>query len=116
MRVLWLVPLGIAAFGADLSGKWQVHRSAAGRESTQECTLAQKGGELSGSCKGDRGTVEVKGKVEGSNATWTYTAESEGGTVTVVYKGTVESEKKISGTVTAVEFSVEGEFTATLLN
>ena len=45
--------------------------------------------------------------------TWTYKTDTQGGVVTVIHKGTIESPDKISGTLTAVEYSVEGEFTAT---
>jgi len=51
--------------------------------------------------------------VEGKNVTWTYKTDTQGGVVTVIHKGTIESPDKISGTLTAVEYSVEGEFTAT---
>jgi hypothetical protein len=104
--------LAPAADDASLSGKWQIHRSAAGNESQQDCTFTQKDSDLIGSCNSDRGTVEINGKVDGKSVTWTYKSDSAGGPVTVVYKGTVESATKITGTVTAVEFSVEGVFTA----
>jgi hypothetical protein len=68
---------------------------------------------LTGTCVDDRGTVEMSGKVDGKSATWTYKSDSAGGPVTVVYKGTIDSADRISGTVTAVEFPIEGEFTAT---
>jgi hypothetical protein len=57
--------------------------------------------------------VQISGKVDGKSVTWTYTGDSPGGMVTVVHKGTVESSSKITGTLIAVEFSIEGEFTAT---
>jgi hypothetical protein len=53
--------------------------------------------------------------VDDKNVTWTEKSESEGGPVTVVYKGTIESATKMTGKVTAVEFSIEGEFKATRL-
>ena len=102
-----------AAEDTSLNGKWQVRRSAAGNESQQDCTFVQKNQDLSGTCNSDRGTVEINGKVEGKSVTWTYKGDSAGGPVTVVYRGTFESTAKITGTVTAVEFSIEGEFTAT---
>ncbi len=82
-------------------------------ESQQDCTFTQKDSDLTGSCRSDRGTVEIKGKVDGKSVTWSYTSDSPGGQVTVVYKGTIDSADKISGKVIAVEFSIEGDFTAT---
>ena len=40
-------------------------------------------------------------------------SEDEGNPLTVTYKGTLESTTKITGTASAVEFGVDGEFTAT---
>jgi len=103
-----------AADDASLSGKWQIQRSAAGNESQQDCTFTQKNSDLTGTCNSaDRETVQISGKVDGKNVTWTYKGDSPGGVVTVVYTGTVESANKITGKVMAVEFSIEGDFTAT---
>lgn len=120
MRTLLIVFLAAvlapAADDASLSGKWQVQRSAAGNESRQDCTFAQKNNDLTGTCHSDRGTVEIGGKVDGKSVTWSYKGDSPGGPVTVVYKGTIQSATKITGKVTAIEFSIEGEFTATRSN
>jgi len=105
-----LVP---AADDSSIAGNWQVHTSAAGREGKADCALVQKSGELTGTCTTDRGTVPIAGKVEGKRVTWTYKTDSEGGPVTVVFDGTAESADKMAGKVTALEFSIEGEFTAT---
>lgn len=113
---LLLVSASVVAFAADdasLTGKWQIKRIAAERESQLDCTFDQKNGDLTGTCNSDRGTVAISGKVEGKNVTWTHKTESEGGTVTVEYTGKIDSATKITGKVLAVEFSVEGEFTAT---
>ena len=103
-----------AADDASLTGRWQIQRSAGGNESQQDCTFTQKDKDLTGTCEtADRPTVHLTGTVDGKNVTWTYKTDSPGGPVTVIHKGTVESADKISGTLTAVEFSVDGEFTAT---
>jgi len=109
------MPAAVVVPGTDsagLSGKWHIERRAAGRESRQDCTFIQKGSDLRGSCSSDRSTVEIRGKVDGKKVTWTYKSESEGGPVTVVYKGTRDSAAKITGAVSAVEFGIDGEFTA----
>ncbi|HXA49675.1 MAG TPA: hypothetical protein VNV86_05205 [Candidatus Acidoferrum sp.] len=96
--------LATAAGETSLSGKWQIERNAGGNQSRQDCTITQKDNDLTGSCSSDRGPVEIKGKVDGKNVTFTYKGDSAGGPVTVVYKGTIDSADKMSGTVTAVEF------------
>ncbi len=120
MRSLFLTLLlatASAAFADDptsLTGKWRIQRSAAGNESTQDCTFTQKATDLTGSCSSEGGpTVQITGKVDGKKATWAYKSEYNGNPLTVVHNGTVESATKITGTLTAVEFGVEGEFTAT---
>jgi hypothetical protein len=113
MGTLLLLATTAFAAGADLSGKWQIDRNASGNQSRQDCTFVQKANELTGTCSSDGGPVEMKGKVDGKSVTWTYKGDSAGGPVTVVYTGTLDADGKIAGTVTAVEFSVEGEFTAT---
>src|SRR5258708_34620101 len=96
-----------------MRGKGEIEGNGGGNQSRQDCTITQKDNDLTGSCSSDRGPVEIKGKVDGKNVTFTYKGDSAGGPVTVVYKGTVDSADKMSGTVTAGEFSIEGECTAT---
>jgi hypothetical protein len=107
-----------AAEDVGLSGKWEIQRSAAGTESRQDCVITQKESALTGTCRDERGTVQMSGKVDGKHVTWSYKGESPGGPLTVVYNGTIvspenDSPEKITGKVLAVEFSIEGEFTAT---
>lgn len=113
---LLLASAYVAAFAADdafLTGKWQIHTSAAGRESDYPCTFTQKKNDLIGSCSPERGAVQISGKVDGKKVTWTYRSEYEGSPLTVTFKGTFDSTGKITGSVVAEEFGVEGEFTAT---
>jgi hypothetical protein len=123
MRTLVVAFLLMAAVGlpsvtreASLTGKWQIQRNAPGNEGQQECNFIHKDKDLTGSCSSDRSTVEISaGKVDGKSATWTCKGDSQGGTATLVYKGTLDSADsptKITGKVTVVEYGVEGEFTA----
>ena len=111
MKYIFL--LSTIAFAADVSGDWRVKTSAAGREGTSDCAFTQKGADVTGTCKSERGSVQFTGKVEGDRIEFGYKTDSEGGPVTVVFKGKVASNDKMSGSILAVEFSVEGEFTAT---
>jgi hypothetical protein len=108
-----LLPLAFSAADVSIAGDWRVYSSAAGRESTQTCSFAQKNGELSGSCAFSAGPARLTGKIEGAKVTWTLKTESEAGPVTVIYTGTLDGEDTITGTLTAVEFGVDGEFKAT---
>lgn len=102
-----------AADNPSVDGKWQVHNSIVGNESDMTCTLTQKNGDLSGSCNGEQGTVNISGKVDGKNVNWVYKSQYNGGPITLTYKGTLDSANKITGTVTVEEYSVQGDFTAT---
>lgn len=105
-----LVP---AADTASLNGKWQIHTSAAGRESDYGCTFTQKENDLTGDCHPEHGPVQISGKVDGQKVTWRYKSTYDGSPLTVTFKGTLESATKITGTLTAEEYGVDGQFTAT---
>ena len=112
--VVVLASVSLTAAQAPVTGEWQIQRSVGGTESAQTCTFTQKDADLTGTCSSPAGAAQLTGKVDGKSVTWTLKQESsQGGTVTVVYKGTLESESKMSVTVTAVEYSIDGEFTAT---
>lgn len=114
---LLLVSTAVIASAQDkvsLSGKWQVHLSVASNESDQTCTLTQEGNDLTGTCGSDQATGKLTGKVEDKTVTWTYKSEYNGAPLTIKYKGALEGTSKITGSVLVEEYSVEGEFTATL--
>jgi hypothetical protein len=98
---------------ADVTGKWQVAISVSGNEREQACAFTQKEAELSGTCATDGGSVPISGKVEDRKVTWTYKANYQGSPLTVVFRGSLDSATKISGTVVAEELGFEGQFTAT---
>lgn len=110
-----LAAVALVAYAADstaLSGKWQVHTSAAGRESDYACTFTQKDSDLTGTCNPDEGTVQISGKVDGNSVTWSY----KGQYGTISFKGTLDPPTKIAGTVRAEDYGVEGDFVATQSN
>jgi hypothetical protein len=114
---LLLASAAFAAKAADdkpVVGTWKVHINIAGNESDVACTFNQKDSELTGSCKGEQGPINITGKVEGKKVSWTYKIEYNGSPLTLIYGGNLDSDEKMSGTVKVDEFSVEGDFTATL--
>lgn len=96
----------------SLTGDWQLQIKAAGNEMRRACTFVHQDGELSGSCETSSGRVKITGKADGKSVTWSYKTELEGSPLTVVFKGALDSSGAIAGTVTAVEYGIEGEFTA----
>ncbi|QOY90924.1 hypothetical protein [Paludibaculum fermentans] len=114
---LLLVSTAVVASAQDrvsLSGKWQVHLNVAGNESDQTCTLTQEGSDLTGTCDSDQATGKLAGKVADKTVAWTFKSEYNGAPLTIKYKGTLDGTSKITGSVLVEEYSVEGEFTATL--
>ena len=106
--------LSSLAFADDsLAGKWQVQSNIAGNENSQTCTWTQKDADLSGTCTSEKGTVNITGTIDGKTVKWSYKSDYNGSPLTVNYEGKLESETKITGTVTVPEFSADGDFTAT---
>lgn len=105
--------VAVEAQPASVSGTWAVSLNIAGNQSEQTCSLTQKDAELTGTCKGERDTVSITGKVDGKTVGWQFNTEYEGQKLTVVHNGTLESADKIAGSVEVQPMGVGGEFTAT---
>ena len=96
----------------SITGTWNVIANVGGNQSEQTCTFTQKETELTGSCKGERGTYPVTGKVDGK-ITWQFEIDYEGQRLTPVYTGALESADKIVGSVDVQGMGIGGEFSAT---
>jgi hypothetical protein len=107
-----------AADMPSVAGKWMVHSSIAGNDSNWVCTFAQKDDTLSGECASpDTGAkYEATGKITsangGSTVSWSYMIEYNGSPLTMKYVGGIGTDGSIRGGVTVVEYSVDGDFTA----
>lgn len=112
LLALSLLSLPAAAADGSVNGAWHVHSSIVGNESDQDCAFTQTGRDLTGSCVGQQGKVQITGKVEDNKVSWSFQSEYNGTPLTVNYSGTLASGK-ITGTVSVPEFSVDGEFSAT---
>jgi hypothetical protein len=104
----------LAADNPPLTGKWKIHSSIAGNESDSECTLTQKGNDISGTCKTAEGKdSKATGKVDGVEVTWSFESDYNGTPLTIKYKAKLDATVgKITGTVGVDPFGVEGDFTA----
>jgi hypothetical protein len=96
-----------------ITGEWNIQRRTADRESSQTCNFTQDGSALGGTCSSRSGPVPLTGKIDGKNVHWTVKVETEGGPTTIIYKGAIDSANTMSGSVSALEFGVSGEFKAT---
>ena len=103
----------VAADSASLTGQWKLHSSIMGHESDQECTFTQKDAAITGTCKSDRGTVEVTGTVDGKKVTLKYATDYNGMDITLAFTGALNNAGAIEGDVEVQPMGVGGSFTAT---
>jgi hypothetical protein len=93
-----LVPA--VASAADFAGNWKLENNFNGSVSVVNCTLAQKGDALTGSCKPDLPDMEASkltGKVEGSKARWGYDLVFNGKPARVDFEVTLAADGSLSG-------------------
>ena len=84
---------------ANVAGTWQLSVEIGETQGTPIVVLKQKGGVLTGTITQPRGQQTLTGTIEGSEAVFAFEAVRDGVTVTGVYRGRLESARKMSGTV-----------------
>ncbi len=103
---------GLGADSPAISGHWKVHNSIVNNESDQDCVLNQKDNEITGTCKSDQSSVDIKGTVEDKKVTWQYNSDYSGMQLTLEYTGTLTDSGRIEGSVTVQPIGITGTFTA----
>jgi hypothetical protein len=113
-RLIFLLALtSLPAMAQDLSGVWKIDGSVEGNAITSVCTLKQTDTHITGSCTGeDDKALDVKGDVTDKNVTWKYDLEYDGTVYTLTYKGTLDTNTSIKGSITVNPSDSQGEFTA----
>jgi hypothetical protein len=87
--------LTLAAFAADVNGKWTAQVPGRGGQ-TREATFTFKadGGVLTGSVSSPRGEAEISdGKVDGDQISFTQTMNFQGNEMKFIYKGVVSGDE-----------------------
>ena len=102
----------VSAQNGPLTGEWRVDMDDASSSNGQTCHFTQTGSMISGTCNSQLGQIPVSGSVEGKSVVWTTKTPSMVGPVTTVYKGSLDSENRISGVINALEFKMESDFHA----
>jgi len=93
--VLFLLLAAVAAFAADVNGKWVAQAPGRGGE-TREVTFNLKadGNQLTGSVTTQRGDVPIsEGKIEGDDISFAQVMEFNGNQVKLLYKGKVSGDE-----------------------
>lgn len=95
----------------DVTGTWvfEVQTDQGGGEPTM--VFKQEGDKLTGKYTGTFGSADLTGTVKGADITFTFSADAQGFTIVSTYKGTIESNTAMKGTLN-IEGVGSGTFTA----
>jgi hypothetical protein len=103
-----LILTSLPLLAADLTGTWTAAVVLDAGSGTATFAFKQTGDSLTGTYTGTFGQSQVTGTVKGNTVEWSFDNGQAG---KVTYKGTLEGEKKIKGTVVYGEVG-SGTFTA----
>jgi hypothetical protein len=95
----------------DVTGTWafEVQTDQGGGMPTM--TFKQEGEKLTGKYSGTFGEADLTGTIKGADITFTFGGEIQGQVITSTYKGTVESNTSMKGTLDIAGVG-SGTFTA----
>jgi hypothetical protein len=96
------------ALAADVTGTWTANVELAAGGGSPKLELKQSGETLTGTYHGQFGEAAIKGTVKGNKVEFSFGTDA----AQAKYSGTLESDKKMSGTVDYGEVGT-GTFTAT---
>jgi hypothetical protein len=110
--ILVLAVTLLPAAAADVAGSWRLTGNIAGVAIDRACTIHQTENKIEGPCKNQVGEVVLHGEVDGKSVTWKYEAPYEGIKMMLVFRGTLESNSEIKGTIADADNTVTGSFSA----
>jgi hypothetical protein len=115
MALAWLAPSHRAAAQvADVSGTWNLEVTTDQGVTRPSVTFEQDDGSLTGSYSSEAlGQNRVRGSVEGSTVTWSFSADLQGQSVPVRYRGTLTEDGTMTGTIDIAGGMLTGSFSAT---
>jgi hypothetical protein len=103
-----------AAQTVDVTGTWSLRVTTDQGVTNPSFTLEQDGENLTGQYSSEAlGEADLAGTVRGSSVTISFTASLQGQSIPVVYRGTVDDEGAMSGTIDIAAGAMSGTFTAT---
>jgi hypothetical protein len=115
VAVLVLLLASIAVAGQakiDVSGKWLFTVTTAAGNGTPTVTLKQDGEKLTGHYSSETlGEAELTGAVKGNAVQFAFGVDVQGTHLDVTYKGTIEGNNSMKGTVN-LGIAGDGTFTA----
>ena len=100
--ILLSCALAVAAFAADVTGKWTYEMQGRNGAMTGTLNLKADGNTVTGTVSGRGGDTEISdGKIDGDTLTFNVVREFNGNKVTMKYTGTVSGDN--------INFKVEAE-------
>jgi hypothetical protein len=100
--ILLSCALAVAAFAADVTGKWTYEMQGRNGAMTGTLNLKADGNTVTGTVSGRGGDTEISdGKIDGDTVTFTVVREFNGNKATMKYNGTVTGD--------GIKFKVERE-------
>ena len=108
-----LAVTAIPAFSADIAGSWRLTGLIAEVPIDRLCTIRQTGNKIEGPCKNQAGEVMLRGETDGKSVTWKYEARYQDVPLILEFKGSLESESEIKGSITASDLTGNGAATGT---
>ena len=99
------LPLAAVAQDKPVTGAYNVHLDIAGNVRDFTCNFTQKDKVLEGGCTD---LSEFSGSVDGATVKWHVKGEQ----ASLNFVGKLAADGSIAGTVTAVEYAIDGDFKA----
>ena len=100
--ILLSCALALAAFAADVTGKWTYEMQGRNGAMTGTINLKADGSALTGTVSGRGGETEISdGKIDGDTVSFSVVREFNGNKMTMKYTGTVSGE--------GIKFKVQSE-------
>ena len=122
VRSIVAVVLGVALVGipssleaqADLAGSWTLSVTTDNGVTNPSLNLQQDGVRLTGRDASEAlGEENVRGVVDGNDVTIRFNASMQGQSIPVVYRGTLDADGRLTGTIVIADGMLSGTFTAT---
>ncbi len=98
----------------DVGGVWLLEVTTDNGVTTPTVTLEQNGETLTGQYSSETlGQASVRGTVNGHEVMFSFFGDVQGQEIAVVYRGTVDEDGRMTGTLDIADGMLTGAFTAT---
>ena len=95
-----------------VDGTWVISMTLMDNPLPDTCTLKAEGARLKGVCTMPNGEADILGDIDGVNVAWRHSADLGGNAIAYSFKGKLEDDGSMSGTMGIDAFNVSTPFTA----